>query len=870
MAAIEKFGDKSRRERRKEARSAKNKKKFDSWVQHQSRESKKSSAELNSNPVQKLPPMDNIVKGCTVQPQKVKEFKRKSSNLITVKGVSSEDCSEQLSMIANSKIKSKESKRKKGLGGCPKSGFSQYLEMEMGGRSLSAEEDLRFERKLAKRLKVKNGRLSAANDDVDTLIEGIPSVLDSIVATEGIPESTESGRVQDENSDDEWSEDSNSRFGIFEEHNNVVEEAILRNHTNKVKGRKTKFEEYLEADILSDRNLAEADLTLERKLAKKLKVKEGNLQGDDEINMLFDGIPSVIDSSKDGQMQILPSKDLDSEFSAEKLKTCELLKKEQKAELENDSDIRTSDKVEASFTDVVLENSQNEAPAKYLHPHLRSHGGDGSEEYDQLRLRVRGILNKLSDAESITGEVFRCIESAGHGVCSQIVCEEIVRSCSREISGFEQHAAVFAASVAGMACLVGIAFGAKLLSCLAKRFEEEYLKEDKISLQNLTLLLSNLYVFGVCSSELMYDFLIILSKRLTEHDVSTIKTVLQCCGLKLRGDDPGEMKNLISSVQSRVNYLKASSEEGQAYLSSNRMRFMLETIYDIKNNRQRSEENTPKYNQVKKWLQKIKVDNILIRGLKWSQLLDPCKKGQWWLSGVIASGTDNLEDVAGTIDKEIPETKKMLQLAAAQRMNTDARRAIFCIIMSAEDYIDAFEKLLRLELLGKQDREIIRVLVECCLQEKIFNKYYCLLASKLCSLDKNHKFTLQYCLWDHFKELDSMPLIRSMHLAKFVAEMVACFSLSLAILKAVELNDAIQLTPKRIMHFRVLFEAILEFPDKLVWNVFTRIATIPEYESLRNGTEFFITKYVLSSQHSLTKKFKIARKALHNIEGVVM
>jgi nucleolar MIF4G domain-containing protein 1 len=48
------------------------------------------------------------------------------------------------------------------------------------------------------------------------------------------------------------------------------------------------------------------------------------------------------------------------------------------------------------------------------------------------------------------------------------------------------------------------------------------------------------------------------------------------------------------------------------------------------------------------------------------------------------------------------ETQKLVQLAAAQRMNTDIRRAIFCIIMSAEDYVDAFEKLLRLGLSGKQ------------------------------------------------------------------------------------------------------------------------------------------------------------------------
>ncbi len=37
----------------------------------------------------------------------------------------------------------------------------------------------------------------------------------------------------------------------------------------------------------------------------------------------------------------------------------------------------------------------------------------------------------------------------------------------------------------------------------------------------------------------------------------------------------------------------------------------------------------------------------------------------------------------------------MLDLARKQRMNTDIRRNIFCVLMSSEDYLDAFEKLLR-------------------------------------------------------------------------------------------------------------------------------------------------------------------------------
>lgn len=88
--------------------------------------------------------------------------------------------------------------------------------------------------------------------------------------------------------------------------------------------------------------------------------------------------------------------------------------------------------------------------------------------------------------------------------------------------------------------------------------------------------------------------------------------------------------------------------------------------------------------------------------------MEPEKKGQWWLPGLPSEGGENLAgaraEVAGYLDGGAAEADKMLQLAASQRMNTDARRALFCIVMSAVDYEDAFEKILRLKLPGKQVR----------------------------------------------------------------------------------------------------------------------------------------------------------------------
>ena len=38
---------------------------------------------------------------------------------------------------------------------------------------------------------------------------------------------------------------------------------------------------------------------------------------------------------------------------------------------------------------------------------------------------------------------------------------------------------------------------------------------------------------------------------------------------------------------------------------------------------------------------------------------------------------------------------------------------------------------------------MVRVTVECCLQEKAWNPYYALLLAKLCEASKSHKITLQ-------------------------------------------------------------------------------------------------------------------------------
>ncbi|KAK7815337.1 nucleolar mif4g domain-containing protein 1 like protein [Quercus suber] len=386
----------------------------------------------------------------------------------------------------------------------------------------------------------------------------------------------------------------------------------------------------------------EEDLEMELKLAKKLNVKAGKLRGeDDRIKFLC----------------ALPIAQQNSEKSSESKKR----KKKKNMSLDHAPGSEIPDNLQWKREQAYRRIEDKEVNGKYITPHIRACAGNESEKYTQIRRRLRGmkfmllkfirlnsyflskfliftfvpgLLNRLSESnvESITREISNIFYPITSGAASQIISK--------------MYAAVFGTFVAGMACFVGNEFSAKLMASLAKYFE--YHKEDNLSVRNITLSLSYLYSFGIFSGDMIYDFLLTLSKRLTDVDVSIILTTLQRRGLKIRPDDPAAMKKIILSVQDCVNELKVSPNLClKLYVTLRTTGPKVDPVH---------------HTGIKRWLKKLRVENILIRGLKWSKLLDPEKKGQWWLSGDMASTMDNVEEVANTIDKEVLEPKKCCSL----------------------------------------------------------------------------------------------------------------------------------------------------------------------------------------------------------------
>ena len=130
-------------------------------------------------------------------------------------------------------------------------------------------------------------------------------------------------------------------------------------------------------------------------------------------------------------------------------------------------------------------------------------------------------------------------------------------------------------------------------------------------------------------------------------------------------------------------------------------------------------------------------------------------------------------------------------------------------MMGADDYVDAHTRLVKLRLTKGQQPEMVRVLLECCGQEGIFNRYYALLGARLCETFREFRFALQFAFWDAFKTLGELTLHRTANTAKLLAQLIQRDAVPLACLKVVGWSRP---SERAVFFWQVFFIELLGAP----------------------------------------------------------
>ncbi|KAK0450247.1 hypothetical protein EV421DRAFT_2008053 [Armillaria borealis] len=542
-----------------------------------------------------------------------------------------------------------------------------------------------------------------------------------------------------------------------------------------------KFQPRTSKETEEDRYIA----YLESKLGSKDKRKSGEDDGlDDNMSPdLLDFTSSIGLNVGDGELEDesdVSSEDGDSEDDAQEVS-------------DEDSELKSSDESEVAGEEAEYEewHGINSSPSdsreddgqtaevptasRYIPPHLRHDqtSEKDSEEVIKLKRNLKGLLNRMSEqnlSSILDGVEEQYRKHRRHDVTSTITAL-IIDGISSHSSLLDSYVVLHAAFVSSLHKIVGIEFAAYFIQTLVSSYEkhhqtigsdpstevEEETKGKECS--NLIVLLSELYNFQVISCILIFDIIRgILESKFSEFNVELLLKMLRSSGQQLRQDDPSALKGITELVQKQL------SEIGEK--PSSRILFMVETLTNLKNNKVKKlatqNQGGEAVERMKKFLSALSkkrhvATNEPLR-VSLADLHSAESKGKWWLVGA-AWGGDPLVDrqetqkEAASGSSSVTSSNALLKLARKQGMNTDIRRSIFVVLMSSEDYVDACDRLSQLNLSEVQQREIIRVLLHCCGNEKTYNPYYTLVCQHLCRSSHSYKVTLQFCLWDFLRDL---------------------------------------------------------------------------------------------------------------------
>ncbi|KAG5325895.1 NOM1 protein, partial [Pseudoatta argentina] len=490
---------------------------------------------------------------------------------------------------------------------------------------------------------------------------------------------------------------------------------------------------------------------------------------------------------------------------------------------------------------------------KYVPPAVRiasNNISSDSEKISRLKKQMKGILNRLAEQNmhTIANQVEEMYMSNSRNCMNVMLSTLMMESIVAPIVTPDRLICEHMMLIAILHANVGTEVGAHFLLTIVKKLhhilfttmEESHCVENK-ELDNIILIISHLYNFKVYGHRLLYQILEKLAAKFTEKEIELILLILKTVGFQLRKDDPIALKELILNLQQKAN---------NATLETSRVKFMLDVLLAIKNNNM---SKIPQYDP--SWREHLKkiVKSFIHKGNSVTQfnvtledLLEADERGKWWIVGSAWSG---LKDI-GKLEKNLEDKKQkysedILELARKQRMNTDVRRDIFCILMTAEDYLDAFEKIHHLSLKNQQQREVIYVILNCCIQEKKFNPYYAVLAQRLCDSDRKYQLTIQYALWDKLKILDDLNTKQLTNLAKFLTLLFLGKGLPLSVLKVIQFMELDKLTMRLVR--QIMLGILLHENEEACLEVFGKISLSPKLQTFRESLRLFISHFLVKN-----------------------
>lgn len=343
------------------------------------------------------------------------------------------------------------------------------------------------------------------------------------------------------------------------------------------------------------------------------------------------------------------------------------------------------------------------------------------------------------------------------------------------------------------------------------QFRRAYQRNNKIVCGATTKFLAHLINQKVLSDLFGLELLIFLLEEPTEDSVDIACDFMKECGQVLTELTPG-------GVNAIFERFKGILHEGE---TDRKVQYSIENLFAIRKNKFRD------YPGVIAELDLVDDEDQITHNTELDaeitgeeQLnifrLDPFfdkTEEEWRQIRVSILGEDNvLKLKASAMQLEDDEDEGEPQPQIVDFTEDDMlklRETIYLVIMNSIDFEECAHKLMKLNI-GRGHEEVLsKMIIDCCVQERTYLKFYGLLAQRFCNIDDIYKKYFFRLFVDNYTVIHRFTTAKIRNLAKVFSHLLLTDALDWHVLRCVTLTDDATTASSRIF-LKILFQDLAE------------------------------------------------------------
>ena len=449
---------------------------------------------------------------------------------------------------------------------------------------------------------------------------------------------------------------------------------------------------------------------------------------------------------------------------------------------------------------------------------IRTKNDSKSEEYqkimwDLLSKSINGIINKVnvSNIQNIIYELFNENLLRGQGLLIKCIIRGQLTSSN--------YTPIYAALICVLNSklpFIGNLFVRRYISLFKKAYKES----NKIQCISTTKMIAHLINYRVVDSLLAFEILMLCLENQTDDSLELACNFLIECGEFLSDEDANMTNDIFEKLRSIL-------EEGNV---DKRIQYIIENLFKIRKN------NFKGHESVKEELDLVEDKDIITHRIflddeikteeelnefhyddKYDENEKIWKQFRECILGPEDENDEEEEKMSSHIEgteksiSEFPEVKQIkgkdIIYDLSEQDLVKYRKMIYMIVVSSIDFEECCHKLLKQNVREGLEGEMVNMIIECCVQERTYLKFYGLLSERLCLLKDvyKHNYEKQFDL--QYIKLHRLETNKLRNLANLYGHLLYTEAVDWMILSVIKLTEDDTTASSRIF-LKIMFQEL--------------------------------------------------------------